>query len=525
MDRRQFLSTTLIGLSGAPLASQLAAAARLASNPFTLGIASGDITDSSAVLWTRLAPLPDEADGGMPAESVAVEWELSLHADMSRVIRQGRAIAAPDLAHSVHVELDDLEPDREYWYRFSAGGYKTGVGRTLTLPGKHAAARTMRFATASCQNYTHGHFVAYRHMIRDNPDFVIHLGDYIYDTSFGETFRRHESEQQPTTLDAFRRRHALYKTDRFLQQAHAALPFFISIDNHDAIEDNDPEKSAIRAAAYQAWYEHMPVRGYKAPGANAFDVHRCISLGEVAQVCLLDSRQFRDTRELCTDDYDPDYGFGNYRERCAGIFDDERSMLGGNQTAWLTDKLTGNTAAWNVIASPGPFVPFSYKVDDKDLRYIGAWDAYPANRRRVAEALQRAETGHPIILSGDVHSFWTMDGTRVPWADERFDVVEFVTSSISANWPAPLAKPVTDNLANNPQVTFYDPAHRGYLLHEVTAEQWQTTARGVDDAFDEQSGISTLARFTVERGKAGYSQSAAAGGAARRPEGRSDAGT
>ncbi|MDZ7768520.1 MAG: alkaline phosphatase D family protein [Woeseiaceae bacterium] len=243
-------------------------------------------------------------------------------------------------------------------------------------------------------------------------------------------------------------------------------------------------------------------------GANRFDIHRRISLGDIAQICMLDSRQFRDKRELCSDDYDPTYGFGNYRERCEDIFAEDRSMLGTAQERWLTESLTSNHAAWNVIASPGPFLPFSYQVGGKDLRYIGAWDAYPANRQRVARALERARSGHPIILSGDVHSFWTLDGTRTMQADERFPVIEFVTSSISANWPPALAQPVTDNLPNNPQVTFYDPAHRGYLLHDVTAEEWQTTARGIDDVHEKQSGIRSLAHFTVTHGKAGVTRTA-----------------
>jgi alkaline phosphatase D len=506
MDRRQFLRNTLIGLSGMPLTAELAANEALVSNPFRLGVASGDVSDSSSVLWTRLAPEPEKADGGMPQAGVLVAWELSLDRAMSKVIRRGQAMAVAELGHSVHVELEGLESARDYWYRFSVGGYHSRIGRTRTLPGQQESPERARFVTASCQNFTHGHFVAYRHMVKDAPDFVIHLGDYIYDTAFGETFRKHPSENPPQTLGDFRRWHALYKSDRDLQAAHAAIPFFLSIDNHDAIEDNDPSKAAIRAAAYQAWYEHMPVRGYGAVGANAFDIHRCISVGSLAQICLLDSRQFRDKRELCTEDYDPGYGFGNYRERCQALFADERSMLGAAQERWLIDKLTHNSAAWNVIASPGPFLPFSYRVDGKDRRYIGAWDSYPANRQRIAAALAQSGEGHPLILSGDVHSFWAIDGAATTEPEERFPVLEFVTSSISANWPPALAQPVSDNLRNNPQVRFYDPAHRGYLLHELTAKQWQTTARGIDDVHDEQSGISTVARFTVNHGEAGFSR-------------------
>jgi alkaline phosphatase D len=340
MNRRGFLIRTLLGLGTAPLVARLASAAELPSNPFTLGIASGDVTDDSVVLWTRLAPEPLEADGGMPAAGVPVQWELAADPDMARVLRRGEIIAMPELAHSVHVDVDGLEPGREYWYRFVIAPYRTVTGRTKTLPHRDSDPDSLRFVTASCQNYTHGFFVAYEHVVRDKPDFVVHLGDYIYDTSFGETFRLHETEKPPFSVADFRRRHALYKTDKQLQHAHAQIPFFTAIDNHDATEDADPDTFAQRIAAYQAWYEHMPVRGYGGLGENRFDLHRRIRLGGLAQISLLDGRQFRDDRELCDNNDFPDYGFGNYRERCDRVFDEERSLLGADQEAWLARALS-----------------------------------------------------------------------------------------------------------------------------------------------------------------------------------------
>ena len=226
MDRRGFLIRTLLGLGVAPLAARLASASQLSGNPFTLGIASGDATDDSVVLWTRLAPDPLAADGGMPDAGVRVQWELAADPDVSRVLRRGEVVAAPDLAHSVHVDLDGLEPNREYWYRFIVPPYRTVTGRTKTLPRGDSDPGSVRFVVAACQNYTHGYFAAYDRMVEDNPDFVIHLGDYIYDTSYGETFRLHETEKRPVSVVDFRRRQALYKTDRQLQHAHAQIPFF-----------------------------------------------------------------------------------------------------------------------------------------------------------------------------------------------------------------------------------------------------------------------------------------------------------
>jgi alkaline phosphatase D len=506
MNRRSFLRNTLLGLGGAPLVAPLASDVEFLTNPFTLGIASGDVTDSSTVLWTRLAPEPLDAVGGMTPFSVPVQWELSLDASMSQVIQRGEAIASPTLAHSVHVDVQELEPNREYWYRFTAATQTSPIGRTKTLPDMEGHPGSVRFITASCQNYSNGYFIAYEHMVRDKPDFIVHLGDYIYDTSFGETFRMHETEKAPVSLADYRRRHALYKTDKHLQHAHSQIPFFTTIDNHDAIEDMDTDGFARRAAAYQAWYEHMPVRGYNSMDKNSFDLYRKISLGDLMQISLLDSRQFRDTQDISNNSY-PDFAFGIYRERSNDVFDEKRSMLGIEQEQWLTDNLVQNQSTWNVIASPSPFLPFRFDVDGNDLRYVGSWDAYPANRTRVAEALAQSETGHPIIVSGDVHSFWAIDGRLAKEASEQIPVVEFITSSVSANWPAPLSEPITDNLPNNPQVKFYKPEKRGYLLHEVNETQWKATARAIQDVRDEQSPVSSLASFVVTKGEPGFSSS------------------
>lgn len=504
MDRRSFLYGSVFGLSATALTACATDGSDLQTNPFTLGIASGDIDHASAVLWTRLAPDPDRADGGMTTSPVEVQWTLAATADLSQVIATGKAVARAELAHSVHVDIDGLAPGKEYWYQFSVGNFRSAIGRTKTLPDAENIPASLRFITTSCQNYSHGYFSAYQHMVDDKPDFLIHLGDYIYDTSFGETFRQHETESMPVSLNDFRRRHALYKTDPDLQQAHAQIPFFVTIDNHDALEDNDAGASARRRAAYQAWYEHMPVRGYDSIGDNTFDMHRQINVGDLLQISLLDSRQFRDQRAPCNGEYDRSYGFGNYRERCDAVFDDDRSMLGASQEAWLYKRLENNEAAWNIIASPGPFLPFQYKPDDKDLRYIGAWDAYPANRARLVNALDAAKTGHPLVLSGDVHTFWAIDGNLVPNVDERIPVTEFITSSVSANWPEPLQKTVMENLEINPQVRFHDPHHRGYFLHDVSSEHWLATARGVADAKVKPSVIVSLAQFEVTHGVQGF---------------------
>ena len=495
MRRRQFFSGMLAGISLLRSSGLVAETSTFTSDPFSLGIASGDMTHDSVVLWTRIAPEPLLPDGGVGPYAVPVRWEVATDPGMRHLVRRGELLAMPEFAHSVHVDLQGLQAGRDYWYRFQTGRYRTEIGHTKTLAD--GPDLTARFVTTSCQNYTHGYFLAYEHMVNDQPDFVIHLGDYIYDTSFGETFRRHDSEQPPKTLIDYRRRHALYKTDLHLQRAHAALPFYCVIDNHDAIEDNDPAKYEQRAAAYRAWYEHMPVRGFSLRKANVFDMHRLLRLGDLMQISLLDTRQFRDLREKCTENLEHALGFGNYRERCAALFHADRTLLGAEQEHWLYQSLKNNTSVWNVIASSGPVMPFRLDMGDEEYGYIGAWDAYPANRQRLASVLASAPVGQPIILSGDIHSFWAMDGSLISDAADRVPGIEFVCSSISANWPEPLATPVKDNLAYNPHVAFYNGDERGYLLHDVNASEWRTRFRAIGDAKTEGAEVRDLRTFRV----------------------------
>src|SRR5688572_12735971 len=229
VSRRLFLSYAA-ALAAVPLLADRAAAlgpttraasASFAADPFALGVASGDPDPTSVVLWTRLAPRPLEADGGMAPAAVSVKWEVAEDEGMRKVIRRGTATAAPELAHSVHVEVDGLAPDRWYWYRFRAGDADSPVGRTRTTPALNAAPDRLNFAFASCQHYESGLYTAYQRMVEDDLDLIVHLGDYIYEGSPNEGGVRTHHSLAATTLDTYRMRHAQYRSDPLLQAAHA----------------------------------------------------------------------------------------------------------------------------------------------------------------------------------------------------------------------------------------------------------------------------------------------------------------
>ena len=276
-------------------------------DPFTLGVASGDPWSDSVVLWTRLAPQPLALDGfgGMPARDVTVRWEVSADDRFTRLVRKGHTVARPATAHAVHVEVGGLKPGREYFYRFEAMGQRSRTGRTRTAPGR-GDLTSARFGVASCARYETGHFTAYGHLAHERPDLVLHLGDYVYEyagnpkTPVARPFEQGEC----LTLTDYRRRYAQYRTDPDLQALHATAPFAVVWDDHeidnnwagDVPEDRQTREQFLsrRAAAFAAYNEAMPLRRAAAPAGPSARIYRELAWGDLANVYMLDTRQYRD---------------------------------------------------------------------------------------------------------------------------------------------------------------------------------------------------------------------------------------
>lgn len=498
--RRIFLQQVAAGAAAAVIPVRgMCANPTFASNPFSLGIASGDPTDQSIILWTRLAPDPLAPGGGMADLAVPVRWQVARDKRFRRLVREGIAIATPDLAHSVHVDVQGLDQKTQYWYRFSAGDAESKVGRTRTLAAPGTQVSAARFTTCSCQHFEQGYFTAYAHMIEDAPDFVVHLGDYIYEVSFGSAIRSHIDNSPVLSIDDFRTRHALYKSDPDLQAAHRVLPFFAVPDNHDALPDDDPTKYSIRSAAYQAWYEHMPVRAWYRLGSAALSAYQSVDVGSLLRLNLLDTRQFRTHGEIS--EGDPNYAFGIFKPDVPERHDVNRSMLGVEQMRWLSSRLKNSPAAWNAVASTVPVGEFEFRrnADPTSHYYYSSWDGFPANRNALFDSLRATE--NPVVLSGDIHSFWAKELNLDPDDKAKKIATEFVTSSISAGWPEPLSIPVSENLSRNPTTRLYEPAYRGYTLHDVTADAWTTTMRAVESVKVKNSGSKTIATFRITTGE------------------------
>lgn len=476
---------------------------KIAENPFKLGIASGDPLPDGVVLWTRLAPNPTDS-GGMPAERVEVDWQVATDERMSNVVKKGRATAAPDLGHSVHVDVRGLEPARWYWYQFRAGGHTSPVGRTRTAPNSRKALDKLSFAFASCQHYETGYFTPYRHMVEEELDLIVHLGDYIYEGATRTDRVRQHNGPEITSLSDYRNRHALYRLDPDLQKAHALFPWIVTWDDHevennyadDKSEDGVPRDQFLerRANAYQAYYEHMPLRRESLPRGSKMRLYRRLAFGDLAEFSVLDTRQYR-TDQPCGD--------GN-KPQCPEALAEDATLLGPEQERWFLDGLRRSPAKWNIIAQQVMMAKVDRMPGPEHAYAMDQWSGYEAARKRILNFLNERKPSNPVVLTGDIHSNWVAD-LKADFADPKSATVgtEFVGTSITSGGDGSDSQPLVDKyLPENPHVHFYNN-QRGYVRCVVTPNRWQSDYRVVPFVSKPGAEITTRASFAVENGRAG----------------------
>ena len=509
--------------------SQIDSSRKFDTNPFALGVASGSPTHDSVVLWTRLI----DNDIGLfsasfDSKAIAVRWEVADDDKFSRIVQSGQYLAVGDLAHSVHVELQNLQPDRWYFYHFMAGDAVSAVGKTRTFPKAGAAADKMRIAYASCQRWEAGYFSAYKHMQAEKLDAVLFLGDYIYEYPGQIGSLRYPKANSNIgfviSLDDYRSRYAQYKSEQDLQDMHAACPWLMTWDDHEVQNDyanlqagystmadifSNPDHFAERrAAAYQAYYEHMPIRAASltqslaglAMGAE-MRIYSRVDFGKLATFYMLDCRQYRDA-QVCNAPGAAVSGQVN-PEECASWLDPQRTMLGEPQELWLRnefDKSRQGGGVWNVMGQPSLFGQRDNKPGEGQSFWNDGWDGYSAARARMTNVLQKNAVKNPVFLGGDVHENWVgyvkSDYAQTAVAKATAPIgVEFCGTSITST-SSNVARTAA-RLAENPHFVFADAKSRGYGVVEFTLKQLTTTLRVVDDARQKITKVETLAQFVV----------------------------
>ena len=497
LSRRDFVRISrdvagCIALGALPSSGRPAPRTRAAT--FPLGVASGDPLPDGVVLWTRLAPDPSRP------RRVDVRWEIADDEQFTRVVRSGATAAPRELGFSVHAEVTGLSPGRDYWYRFNAGGDASAIGRTRTAPVYDRAIDRFRFAFISCQNYEHGYFTAFDHLAQEDLDLVVHLGDYIYERRFPSApiVRDHEAGEV-FTLDQYRARYAHYRADPALQSAHAACPWVVTTDDHE-VENNyagtHPGAETAsdfmlrRAAAYQAYYEFMPLRRRSLPRGPSMALYRRLTVGRLMHLHVLDTRQYR-SDQPCGD---------GTRPRCPEALAPTQTMMGETQERWLGRELARGGVTWNAIANQVMVAQLARGTPEAPTYSMDKWDGYVAARERLLRQL--AGAANPIVVTGDIHSSWVADLAMRP-DDPASPIVasEFIGTSMSSGGDGSEGS-VARVQSMNPHIKFYN-ARRGYVRADVTPTLWRSDYRLVPFVSKPGAPIDTGASFVVEAGRKG----------------------
>ncbi len=508
LSRRQLLDIAwkLGAVAAMPMTTRLAWAQPVFTKyPFSLGVASGDPWPDSVVLWTRLAPEPLDG-GGMPTANVEVSWQVSADRTFRTIVRSGVAIARPELGHSVHVEATGLEPGREYFYRFRCGGETSQIGRTVTAPAAGAPVDQLRFGVCGCGHFESGYFTAYGRLAEEQFDFVFHTGDYIYegrgDANRNPNNVRQHLGQEIYTLVDYRNRYAQYKSDPDLLAAHLSAPFIMTWDDHEV--DNDyagdrderdtpPEVFLLRrAAAYQAYYESMPLRASTLPSGSNLPLYRRLLFGTLIDLNVLDTRQYRSKQAACGDP-----------AACPDPFDVKRTILGAQQEAWLFDNLAKPASTWTVLGQQVPTFARDMASVNAAARYsVDKWDGYVDSRQRLFGHLRDVKVPNPIVLSGDVHNHWCAD-LKNDFAnpDSPTIGVEFTNSSVTSGGDGSDEQPSWPFLKkDNPHIT-YHCNKRGYVSCAATSKTMRADFRVIDQVSERGAPVRTAATRVVEAGR------------------------
>jgi len=517
MQRREFhrwAQAHALAIALAPWQQVVAQASpaqrRWRDNPFTLGVASGQPRADAVVLWTRLVVGPqDRVDNA--TDPALVVCEVFADEALRQRVWQADITTDAQRGHSVHALVSGLAPGRPYWYRFRSGDAQSAVGRTRTAPRPSDDVRRLRLALASCQHYEQGEYVAHADIARQDLDLVVFVGDYIYESTNPRLAIRKHTGGEPKTLDEYRQRYALYKSDPHLQASHAAHPWLLMWDDHEVVNDyaadRDPRNTPLdaflqrRAAAYQAYFEHQPLAlgpDPSSPWAASMQLHQKTTWGRLADLWTLDCRQYR-SPQACPD---PNRGGGRVVTQCAELDDAQRTMLGPAQEAWLYTGLRQSTATWKVLAQATQISPTAVNTPLGRATYTDAWDGYPEARRRLLQTVAEGRVADVLTLGGDVHMNVAAK-LRLQANDDSSPVLasEFVATSITSRG---LGESVLNAArAGNPDIVYARADERGYALIDIQSQATTCEFRTTPFPAGTRADLTVQARFQVERGRAG----------------------
>lgn len=547
ISRRTFLGATAAG-AAALIVRPVVGRSQAGAAPFLHGVASGDPLAERVIIWTRVTPGPDAVPGSGIGSSVDVQWQVASDPAFTSVVASGVTTTTAARDHTVKVDVGGLRAGADHWFRFTALGSTSPVGRTRTTPAAGTALDALRIGVVTCSEWEFGYFGAYRHLAgRDDVDVVLHLGDFIYEFGVGygspptvlatpgpAIGRTHEPGHEIVTLADYRTRYGQYRRDADSQALHAAHPVIVMWDDHefandawkDGAQNHQPEEGAFAAraaVARQAWREWQPVRQAE---ADDTPVYRGFRFGDLAELWMLDERRYRDQQ--------PQNAFISYGSVDPAINDPSRTLLGAAQHDWLVGGLTGSNAAWKVLGNPvmfmpfvvgpplmaafmsalGPTVPVGLPLPPPLL--VDDWNGYNAERRAIIDAVTAAAVKDIVVLTGDYHESFAADvpgdiGTYS--IDDNSIAVEFVVPSVTSpglaetlerggfpNGDAVNTAFEANITASNPWIPYHEGRSNGFAVIELTADRAQLDFVFLADRMDPATAASVQASWLARRG-------------------------
>ena len=525
-SRRTVVKAVAASAALLPLAGP--AAAYAASDPpaFRHGVASGDPLPDGVLLWTRVTPAPDAVPGSGKGPDTEVGWEVAEDREFVRTVASGTATATAASDHTVKADVRGLRPATAYFFRFTAGGLPSAVGRTRTTAAHDATTEGVRFGVVSCANWESGWFSAYRHLAaRPDLDAVLHLGDYIYEYGAAEyplqgpPVREHVPTHEITTLADYRARHGNYRTDADLQALHAAHPVVAIWDDHEFANDTwsggaqnhtpgaEGEWAARMAAAKQAYFEWMPVRP-----SVAGTTYRRLRFGRLADLHLMDLRSFRSQQTSV--------GSGD-------VDDPDRTITGRAQLDWVKSGLASSDTAWHLVGTSVMISPVAFGsvpahllgplaellgIPEGGLAVnVDQWDGYTDDRRELLAHLRDRGIDNTVFLTGDIHMAWANDVpvTAATYPLSPSAATEFVVTSVTSDNLDDILRvpPHTVSVAAetavkaaNRHVKWVDMDAHGYGVLDVTAERTQMDYYAVSDKTDREASAAWRRSYRTRSG-------------------------
>jgi alkaline phosphatase D len=538
---------TVAGSAGATTSARQAG-----HHVFQHGVASGDPLPRAVVIWTRVTPTAASTPGSGKGPRVRVQWEVATDAHFRHVVRRGSFDTGPERDHTVKVDVTGLDPARWYHYRFAWDGHTSRVGRTRTAPAHDATPDHLRFGVVSCANLQAGWFSAYRGLAaRDDLHAVVHLGDYLYEYGPGQygygpdnkDIRKHQPAHEMVSLADYRQRHAQYKADRDLQDAHARYAWIVTWDDHEVANDawkhgaenhtpgdgdgGEGSFKARRARAHRAYDEWMPARldGSVRIGDGS-RLFRRLRFGTLAELSMLDLRTYR-SKQVASPAPPAPYPDGE-------VSDPSRTITGEQQMDWLKGSLRRHRdVQWKLIGNPVMIAPVNFGdlpdelvnpvndvtglLPENGAPYnVDQWDGYTADRRRILDFIRNHQVKDTVFITGDIHSGWAAElpydastyTGQGPSEDETAGV-EFVCSSVTSNNlkditgdPTGATSTAVEETikANNRHVKYLDFDEHGFSVLDLTPERAQMDWFIISDRADRDATIRWTTSYAAPAG-------------------------